>query len=530
MSSKLFLLVLFVLSVVAVLTLSSKERFSNYEVFCAPRIEQLRIPFIYDICNSAPPPNSTVWFNVDILDTLNGQPVESNVILWYSFDNQTSWNSNSMMPIDTIGFKITYETDIVSPSSGTVYYFIRTQNDSGYYGTQSPINIDNIFPTPSNLLISTCDEEVGDTTGGAAGPWLDLTGCWAGYSQDSLYIMITNNGGGWPWYESYLFGPWFIYGGGVYNPEAPSDSFAYTLGRIDSPIMTSCLLKINQYTGDFWTIGDIDETTNGDTLWIRCALADLVNDPDFGPWPNSSGIYLSGGTMTLYVSGSLELNDFTDTGRFYLETPTFIIGSNSSPLLTNPQVQPDSGTPDTTFTFTVTYTDTDNNLPTLKNVVIDGMDYQMSSDDHSYSDGAEFSFSKDSFSVGKHNFYFEFSDGMDTVNTNSDTFVVYEAGVGKKREPAYKMKDSKFLSIYPNPFTTSIAITISRVSESELKIYDVAGRLVKDLSLTTNHSALTTAVSWDGRDDGGKTLPGGIYFCKLKTDKKIVTRKILCVR
>lgn len=544
MSSKLFLLVLFVLLVVAVLTLSSKERFSNYEVFCTPRIEQLRIPFIYNVCNSAPPSNSPVWFNADILDTLNGQPIESNVTLWYSFDNQASWNSSSMMPIDTIGFKITYESEVVAPASGTAYYFVRAKNDSGCYGTQSPINANDIFPTPSNLLISICDEDTGDTIGGAAGPWLDLTGCWAGYSQDSLYIMITNNGGGWPWYESYYYGPWFIYGGGVYNPEATSDSFTYTLGRIDSPLITSNLLKINQYTGELWIIGGIDETTNGDTLWIRCALADLINDPDFGPWPNSSGLYLSGGTSTLYASGDLEINDFTDPGRFYLETQTFIIGSNSAPLLTNPQVQPDSGTPDTIFTFTVTYTDTDNNLPTLKNVVIDSMDYQMSSDDHGYGDGAEFSFSKDSFSVGKHDFYFEFSDGMDTVNTNSDTFVVYEAGVEKKREPAYKMKDLKFLSIYPNPFSTSTSITSSLPSaqghkgtgeqDVELNIYDVGGRLVKNLALGNGHSALGTTVMWDGRDDEGNRLSSGIYFVKLKMRSKklevIKTEKVMLIR
>lgn len=485
MSKRMFLLVLFVSLVVAVTIFYADQRFSNYGRFSMPSVEQARIPFIYDVCNSAPPPNSTVWFNVDILDTLGGQPVQSTVTLWYSFDNQSSWNSSSMMPIDTIGYKITYETDIVVLGSGVVYYFIRAQNSNGYYGTQSPINIGNIFPTPANLLVSTCDEVIGDTTGGAAGPWLDLTGCWAGYSQDWLYIKLSNNGGGWPWYENFIFGPWYIYGGGVYNPEAPSDTFAYTLARVDNPIMSSCLLKINQYTGDFWDIGNIDETTNADSLWLRCSFADLVNDPHFGPWPNTSGLYLSGGTSTFYISGDLELNDYAEPGRFYRETPTFTVGSNTPPVLTNPMVTPQIGGPTTIFNFSVTYTDADNNLPTLKDVVIDGMGYQMSSDDHSYSDGSDFTFSETSFSVGDHYFYFQFSDGIDTVTTSEDTFKVYLC------DAATISIDSPPDSVVVDSTYTPMA-TVANYDSTEHSFYvtcqiDTSGVLVyEDSSFVTN--------------------------------------------
>lgn len=397
--------------------------------FSIPMVEQRDIPFIFDVCNSAPPANSTVWFNVDILDTLNEIPVESNVSLHYSFDNQASWDSISMTSIDTIGYKITYQTDIMLPSSGTVYYYIRVQKISnGYYATQSPINLENTLPTPINLMVYTWDEVIGDTTNGAAGPWLDLAGCWVGYSPDSLYIRISNNnsGAGWPWYESYLFGPWYFYAGGVYNPEAISDTFNYSLLRVSNPLMSSNLYKMNKYTNDHWVIGGIARPTIADTMWLRCSFDDLINDPDFGPWPNSSGLYISGMTSTGSLGKQTVLiNDYTPPCRFYPETQTFTIGTNTPPVLTNPMVSPGIGGPSTTFTFTVTYTDADNNLPTLKNVIVDGISYQMNSDDHSYSNGAEFTFSKSDFSVGDHYFYYQFCDGLDTVTTSEDTFSVY---------------------------------------------------------------------------------------------------------
>ncbi len=76
------------------------------------------------------------------------------------------------------------------------------------------------------------------------------------------------------------------------------------------------------------------------------------------------------------------------------------------------------------------------------------------------------------------------------------------------------------LTIYPNPFTTSTTITLPRVSEHqntrvsviELNIYDVSGRLVKLVPLSTNHLSL------------GIDLLPGIYF--LKVDGKNVGKVV----
>ncbi|MBI4723224.1 MAG: T9SS type A sorting domain-containing protein [Candidatus Stahlbacteria bacterium] len=73
--------------------------------------------------------------------------------------------------------------------------------------------------------------------------------------------------------------------------------------------------------------------------------------------------------------------------------------------------------------------------------------------------------------------------------------------------------------VYPNPFTQRTVIEF-RVQSSELKdvqlqIYDLAGRLVKLFSLTSNPQSPITSVVWDGKNDSGERVCSGVYFYKL---------------
>jgi hypothetical protein len=93
-----------------------------------------------------------------------------------------------------------------------------------------------------------------------------------------------------------------------------------------------------------------------------------------------------------------------------------------------------------------------------------------------------------------------------------------------------------YLKMEPNPFRDKVTINLGmydvgfEMYETSLNIYNISGRLVKSLPLTANHSALSTAVTWDGKDDRGRVLPQGIYFLELKSRHYSTSRKLVKIK
>ncbi|TET21300.1 MAG: T9SS type A sorting domain-containing protein, partial [Candidatus Cloacimonadota bacterium] len=92
------------------------------------------------------------------------------------------------------------------------------------------------------------------------------------------------------------------------------------------------------------------------------------------------------------------------------------------------------------------------------------------------------------------------------------------------------------IRVFPNPFSSSITIHLSGVQEhqntsaQEIKIYDISGRVVKTLNILPVDGRQQTAVTWNGRDDGGKELPSGVYYLKFAAGEYKTTRKLLLVK
>jgi len=84
----------------------------------------------------------------------------------------------------------------------------------------------------------------------------------------------------------------------------------------------------------------------------------------------------------------------------------------------------------------------------------------------------------------------------------------------------------------PNPFNpaTVIKYDLPQTSRVSLKIFDVAGRLVRQLRTGEHEEAGAHQAIWNGRDDGGRTMASGTYFYKLDAGTYSATKRMLLIK
>jgi hypothetical protein len=83
----------------------------------------------------------------------------------------------------------------------------------------------------------------------------------------------------------------------------------------------------------------------------------------------------------------------------------------------------------------------------------------------------------------------------------------------------------------PNPFgsDTRIDYGLAGAENVSIRVYDVAGRLVRTL-VDGHRGPDHYSVVWDGRDNGGRAVAGGIYFCRIEAGAFVQTRKMTLLR
>ena len=110
--------------------------------------------------------------------------------------------------------------------------------------------------------------------------------------------------------------------------------------------------------------------------------------------------------------------------------------------------------------------------------------------------------------------------------------------------PIRKSKNPKAFSLsqnFPNPFSlemtgvsptpaTTITFSIPKTEQVSIKIFNIAGQLVRELVPSAEKSAGAYNVVWDGCDARGQLLPSGIYFYQMKAGNFKDTRQMLIVR
>lgn len=176
------------------------------------------------------------------------------------------------------------------------------------------------------------------------------------------------------------------------NISVPEEEHEFTVIDETSLNLTNFTLNDNG-TVDAWVL-----EKNGSIAWYE----------------KSSGLLLNG--TFIYK------NDLNYTLTLINTNINFTYSANfNPPLLTKEQVSPKSGDPTTLFTFTVTYTDADNNYPIYVRAVISGKIQDLEKDkasirDMNYTDGCTYTRSL-YLSPGFYVYYFESRDWNYTTTT-----------------------------------------------------------------------------------------------------------------
>ena len=119
----------------------------------------------------------------------------------------------------------------------------------------------------------------------------------------------------------------------------------------------------------------------------------------------------------------------TNDGKLFCIGDRSIVDANTSPLLTSPLVDPDTGDTNNQYTFSVIYTDNDDDYPNVMQVYIDDVPFDMYKTsngpkedfDSDYTNGEKYIYRTGLFE-GTHEFYFGTDDG--TVKVFTDLFEV----------------------------------------------------------------------------------------------------------
>ncbi|MBN2465257.1 T9SS type A sorting domain-containing protein [candidate division WOR-3 bacterium] len=90
---------------------------------------------------------------------------------------------------------------------------------------------------------------------------------------------------------------------------------------------------------------------------------------------------------------------------------------------------------------------------------------------------------------------------------------------------------TRLLGCMPNPFdrTTAINYQLGSAGSVALTLHDVAGRAVRRLACGPQPAGFHSVV-WNGKDDRGRALPAGVYFCRMQSGSTTESRRVTLVR
>ena len=80
----------------------------------------------------------------------------------------------------------------------------------------------------------------------------------------------------------------------------------------------------------------------------------------------------------------------------------------------------------------------------------------------------------------------------------------------------------------PNPAAGQVTVdfTMAKDMNVRIRMYDAAGRLLRTLA-SGLQSAGSHSLVWDGRNESGAAVRGGLYFCKMEVGEWTSMKKFV---
>jgi hypothetical protein len=115
------------------------------------------------------------------------------------------------------------------------------------------------------------------------------------------------------------------------------------------------------------------------------------------------------------------------------------------------------------------------------------------------------------------------------VGTNGTSMYRWNIMVGAKEQKTTGVRS--MFTAQPNPFAgwTRITYQVTQAGYLNLAVYDIQGRLVKQLIGAYQAPGAHSAV-WNGVDDTGDRVASGIYFCRLNAGETQAIEKLILTR
>jgi len=115
------------------------------------------------------------------------------------------------------------------------------------------------------------------------------------------------------------------------------------------------------------------------------------------------------------------------------------------------------------------------------------------------------------------------------VSTPSNSTFSFNSMVNSIFSPT--IIEARLFPNYPNPFKnrSTIKYEVPHELHVYICIYNIHGKLVKTL-INRKYSPGIYSIEWDGKDDLGAAVPGGVYIYQIKADNFLSSKKLLLMR